>query len=91
MIDEQEYPSGKIRVTVVWDEWDRLPLEEGTARHPSEPSELAEGRGYRDRIALASGLTVPEKAYGAGMLAFQIIPALRKGRFCNSGARFAKP
>jgi len=40
--------------------------------------DLAEGSGYRQRIALASGLTVPE-AYAAGMLPFQIIPALRRG------------
>jgi hypothetical protein len=39
---------------------------------------LAEGAGYRDRIALASGLTVPE-AHAAGMLPYEIIPALRKG------------
>ena len=32
----------------------------------------------RDRIALASGLTVPE-AHAAGMLPFQVFPALRRG------------
>jgi hypothetical protein len=77
MIDELEYASGKISVTVVWDEWDRLSLEDRTSII-LRAYELAEGRGYRDRIALASGLTVPE-AYGAGMLPFQIIPALRRG------------
>ena len=77
LIDEQEFPSGKVRVTVIWDEWDRLPLEDRTAVI-LRAYELAEGRGYRHRIALASGLTVPE-AYGAGMLPFQIIPAVRKG------------
>ena len=77
VIDEQEFPTGKIRVTVIWDEWDRLPLEDRTAVI-LRAYELAEGRAYRERIALASGLTVPE-AYGAGMLPFQIIPALRKG------------
>jgi len=77
LIDEQEFPSGKVRVTVIWDDWDRLPLEERTAVI-LRAYELAEGRGYGDRIALASGLTVPE-AYGAGMLPFQIIPALRRG------------
>jgi hypothetical protein len=39
--------------------------------------EQAEGAAYRDRIALASGLTVPE-AHAAGMLPYQIIAALRK-------------
>jgi hypothetical protein len=77
VIDEQEFPSGRIRVTVIWDEWDRLPLEDRTAVI-LRAYDLAEGRGYRERIALASGLTVPE-AYAAGMLPFQIIPALRSG------------
>ncbi len=84
LIDEQEFPSGKVRVTVIWDDWDRLPLEERTAVI-LRAYELAEGRGYGDRIALASGLTVPE-AYGAGMLPFQIIPALPEGRSRNRGA-----
>jgi hypothetical protein len=75
-VDEQEFPSGRIRVNVIWDEWDRLPLEDRTAVI-LRAYELAEGREYRDRIALASGLTVPE-AHAAGMLPFQIIPALRK-------------
>jgi hypothetical protein len=77
LIDEQEFPSGKSRVTVLWDEWDHLPLEDRTAVI-LRAYDLAEGRGYRDKVALASGLTVPE-AYAAGMLPFQIIPALRKG------------
>ena len=77
LIDEQEFPTGKIRVAVIWDEWDHLPLEDRTAVI-LRAYDLAEGDGYRDRIALASGLTVPE-AYAAGMLPFQIIPALRSG------------
>jgi hypothetical protein len=77
VIDEQEFPTGGIRVTVIWDDWDHLSLEDRTAVI-LRAYELAEGRGYRDRVALASGLTVPE-AYAAGMLPFQIIPALRKG------------
>src|SRR5437588_8108817 len=76
VIDEQEFPTGQIRVTVIWDDWDRLPLEDRTAVI-LRAYDLVEGRGYRERIALASGLTVPE-AHGAGMLPFQIIPALRK-------------
>jgi hypothetical protein len=77
VIDEQEFRSGKIRVTVIWDEWDRLPLEDRTAVI-LRAYDLAEGPSYRERIALASGLTVPE-AHAAGMLPFQIITALRKG------------
>ncbi|MCI0460385.1 MAG: hypothetical protein L0Z62_25815 [Gemmataceae bacterium] len=76
LIDEQEFPSGAIRVTVIWDDWDRLPLEDRTAVI-LRAYDLAEGRDYRERIALASGLTIPE-AHAAGMLPFQIIPALRR-------------
>jgi hypothetical protein len=76
-IYEQEYSTGKLRVTVIWDEWARIPPEERSAII-LRAYELAEGAEYRDRIALASGLTVPE-AQAAGMLPFQIIPALRKG------------
>jgi hypothetical protein len=77
LIDEQEFPSGAIRVSVIWDNWDRLPLEDRTAVI-LRAYEFAEGRDFRARIALASGLTVPE-AHAAGMLPFQIIPALRRG------------
>jgi len=76
-IEEQTFPTGSIRVTVIWDKWDRVALEDRTAII-LRAYELAEGRGYRDKIALASGLTVPE-AHAAGMLPFQIIPAVRKG------------
>jgi hypothetical protein len=77
MIEEEEFPTGKLRVTVIWDAWDRVPLEDRTAVI-LRAYETAEGRPYRDRIALASGLTVLE-ATAAGMLPFQIIPAVRKG------------
>jgi hypothetical protein len=77
LIDEQEFPTGKLRVTVIWDAWDRLSLEDRTSVI-LRAYELGEGRAYRDRIALASGLTFPE-AYAAGMLPFQILLALRKG------------
>lgn len=77
LIYERRFPTGKIRVAVIWDDWDRLPLEERTDI-VLRAYEKAEGRESRDRVALASGLTVPE-AYSAGMLPFQIIPVLRKG------------
>src|SRR5438552_12410277 len=76
-IYEQEYRTGKLRVTVIWDEWDGMPLQERSATI-LRAYELAEGPAYRDRIALASGLTVPE-AHAAGMLPYEIITALRKG------------
>lgn len=77
MIEEEEFPTGKIRVNVIWDAWDRVPLEDRTATI-LQAYEQAEGRDYRDRIALASGLTVPE-AHAAGMLPYQVIAAVRKG------------
>jgi hypothetical protein len=77
IIDEEEFPSKKIRVNVIWDAWDRASLEARTDTI-LQAYEKAEGRDYRDRIALASGLTVPE-AHAAGMLPYQIIAAVRKG------------
>jgi hypothetical protein len=74
---EQEYPTGNVRALVLWDEWDRKSLEERTAII-LRAYELAEGREYRARITLASGLTFPE-AYAAGMLPYQVLPAVRKG------------
>ncbi|HJT76043.1 MAG TPA: hypothetical protein VJ739_02485 [Gemmataceae bacterium] len=76
-IYEQEYQTGKLRVTVVWDEWDGMSLQERSATI-LRGYELAEGDAYRDRVALASGLTVPE-AHAAGMLPYEILAALRKG------------
>src|SRR5262249_49618193 len=69
LIEEQEFPTGKIRVTVIWDKWHRMPLEDRTAVI-LRAYDLAEGPGFRDKIALASGLTVPE-AHAPGMLPFQ--------------------
>lgn len=77
IIDEEEFPSKKLRVNVVWDEWDRVPLQDRTATI-LRAYEQAEGRDYVERIALASGLTVPE-AHAAGMLPYQVIAAVRKG------------
>jgi hypothetical protein len=77
LIEEEEFPTGKLRVNVIWDDWDRVPLEDRTATI-LRAYEQAEGPEFRDRIALASGLTVPE-AHVAGMLPYQVIAALRKG------------
>ncbi len=74
-IFEQEYPTGKIRVVVVWDAWRRVPFGERTATI-LRAYELAEGKEYRDRLALVSGLTVPE-AHATGMLPYQMITARR--------------
>jgi hypothetical protein len=77
VIDEEEFPTKKLRVNVLWDAWDRVPLEERTATI-LRAYEEAEGREYGNRIALASGLTIPE-AHAAGMLPYQVIAAVRKG------------
>lgn len=76
MIDERVFPSKKLRVTVIWDDWDRLSLEDRTAVI-LEAYEQAEDREYRSKIALASGLTMPE-AYAAGFLPCSITAALRR-------------
>jgi hypothetical protein len=75
-IYERKYPTGKINVTVVWDAWHEIPMQERSATIWSA-YKIAEGSAYRDQIALANGLTVPE-AVEVGMLPFEIIPALRK-------------
>jgi hypothetical protein len=31
LIEEEEFPTKKLRVNVIWDEWDRVPLEDRTA------------------------------------------------------------
>jgi len=77
LIEEDQFPTKKLRVNVFWDEWDRVPLEERTATI-LRAYEQAEGREYRDRIALASGLTIPE-AHAAGMLPYRVIAAVRRG------------
>jgi hypothetical protein len=76
-IYEEEFPTGKTRVLVIWDDFDRLSMEERTAIILRAYRDGL-GQQERDRIALASGLTVPE-ASAAGMLPFQLIPAIRKG------------
>jgi len=76
LIWEQEFRTGKLRVTVIWDLWAGIRLQERTATI-LRAYELAEGAEYRNRIALASGVTFPE-AYVAGMLPYRIILAWRK-------------
>src|SRR3990172_5721801 len=77
LIYETELGRERLRATVVWDEWDGMPMDERTTVI-LRAYELGEGKAYRDQIALASGLTVPE-AYAAGMLPYQVSTALRKG------------
>jgi hypothetical protein len=76
LVYEQEYSTKKSRVLVIWDEWADASLEERSAII-LRAYETAEGAGAREKIALASGLTVTE-ATAAGMLPFQVFPGLRK-------------
>jgi hypothetical protein len=76
VIYEREFRTGRISVTAIWDAWDGIPLQERSSTI-LRAYEMAEGAPFRDRIALASGLTALE-ARAAGMLPYQIIPALRK-------------
>ncbi|MGP0063445.1 MAG: hypothetical protein ACLQGP_07595 [Isosphaeraceae bacterium] len=68
LVDEQEFATKKSRVTVIWDEWANASLEERSAII-LRAYELAEGADAREKIALTSGLTVPE-ATAAGMLPY---------------------
>lgn len=77
IIYEHVFRTDKVSVTVIWDAWRDVALQERSATILCA-YEMAEGPESRDRIVLASGLTVPE-AHAAGMLPFQIIAALRKG------------
>jgi len=77
LIEEEEFPTKKLRVNVIRDEWDWVPHEERTATI-LRAYEQAEDREARERIALTSRLTVPE-AHAAGMLPYQVFPAVRKG------------
>src|SRR5436305_374396 len=70
LVYESELGSNRLRVAVIWDEWDRVPLDERTSII-LRAYEEAEGAPYRARIALANGLTVPE-ATAAGMLQYQV-------------------
>ena len=76
LVYEQEYSTKRTRVTVMWDKWADVPLEDRSAVI-LRAYELAEGKPAREKIALASGLTVPE-ATAAGLLPYQVIPALRE-------------
>lgn len=76
VIYEHVFRTGKARVIVIWDKWYDVPLQERSATILSA-YEMAEGPESRDRVALASGLTVPE-AHAVGMLPYRIITAVRK-------------
>ena len=76
LILEQEFPSGQLRVIVFWDAWEGVSMEERSETILRAYAK-ADNETHWDTIALANGLTMPE-AHAAGMLPFQVIPALRK-------------
>lgn len=77
-IEEQHFPTtSAIRVSVFWDRWAGLP-DEDRSEVILQAYEQVEGKAYRDRIALAFGLTLPE-AHESGLLPYRVLPLLRKG------------
>ena len=77
-IEEEHFQkTNLVKVTVIWDKWDHVRDEDRSAVI-LEAYERAEGTTFRDRIALAIGLTVPE-ALEMGLLPYEITTALRKG------------
>lgn len=76
-IEETEFPTKAIRVTALWDKWDRVPGPE-RSEVILRAYEQVEGKQYRDRIALAIGLTFPE-AQEIGLLLYRLEPAVRPG------------
>lgn len=77
VIEEQTFPkTNAVRVTVFWDKWEPVPDDQRSSVI-LEAYEEVEGREFRDRIALAIGLTIPE-ASEFGLLPFQIVTLVRK-------------
>lgn len=76
VIREQRFPkTNAIRITVIWDEWEAVIDEDRVATILQAYADV-EGDEFRERVALAIGLTVPE-AHGAGLLPVQVATALR--------------
>lgn len=77
LIEEQVFPkTNAVRVTVIWDKWEPV-SDEDRYQTILQAYEEVEGKAFRDRIALALGLTVSE-AVETGLLPFQITAALRR-------------
>jgi hypothetical protein len=82
-VEEFHFPrTNRLRVTVTWDKWEPVP-DDARAEVIRLAYEQAEGKEFRDRIALCVGLTVPE-ARESGLLPFQVEFALRPGDAVNS-------
>src|SRR5947209_20236959 len=81
-IYEQAFSTGKVRVLVIWDDWKDLPLEQRTNIILSA-LEQSDGRDYRAKVALASGLTVPQ--------GLRIKPSLNSRRWPGFLAKIPAP
>jgi hypothetical protein len=75
VIEEEHFKTGLIRVSVLWDKWDRVPHEERT-KAILHAYRLVEGPEFAGKITMAGGLTYPE-AVASGMLPVRLFPALR--------------
>jgi hypothetical protein len=76
-IEEQEFSTGLLRVNVVWDVWNGIPNEDRIDTI-LRAYEKCEGKQAVNRIALATGWTVPE-AVELGLLPYEVLPAIREG------------
>src|SRR5580692_8965123 len=75
-IEETVFPKTNLmRVTVLWDKWDPV-SDEDRATTILQAYEQVEGEEFRDRIALAIGLTIPEASL-MGLLPLQVCPVVR--------------
>ena len=77
VIEEEEFKSGALRVTVLWDRWNQISQEE-RSRVIIEAYRIALGDEYADRIGMVTGLTIPE-AHSSGKLPYQVVALPRKG------------
>ena len=78
IIEEEHFPkTDAVRVTVIWDKWEIVPDEDRVATI-LQAYDVVENLVFRNRIALAIGVTVPE-ACESGLLPVQLTMALRDG------------
>lgn len=76
-IKEQEFPkTHALRVSVLWDKWQNV-SDEDRYEAVMQAYEQAEGKAFKDRIAFAITLTIPE-AYESGLLPFQVVAMHRR-------------
>ncbi len=77
IIEEDRYPkTNAVRIFVLWDRFSSLGDEARTSVIV-DAYKTAEGQEFCDRIALASGMTIPEGAV-AGLLPYHVAAAVRK-------------